>query len=226
LIGLVILSTGLGLGGSISGWRSALAALGQAELNLHINRIALAGREWQIGNAAKANEILDQAPPDLRGWEWAYTKRLCHVDLLRLRSEAITDVALSPDESRIALVRRKYDGPPGENSFVVAIHDTTSGRETLTLPRFPALVVGVRFRADGHGLLTLTGNVSDELARGTSRTRDGSEPVKATGGVLTDHRLHSSFGMWPPAAKRCRYGPVVSGLVQPRYPTMSPGWPS
>jgi WD40 repeat protein len=200
LIGLVILSTGLGLGGSISGWRSALAALGQAELNLHINRIALAGREWQIGNAARANEILDQAPPDLRGWEWAYTKRLCQVDLLRLRSEAITDVALSPDGSRIALVRRRYDGPPGEYSFVVAIHDATSGRETLTLPHFPALVVGVRFTADGHGLLTLTGSVADDIARRTSRARDGSEPVKATGGGA--YRPPPALQLWDVATGR------------------------
>jgi spectinomycin phosphotransferase len=30
---------------------------------------------------ARADEVLDDCPPALRGWEWHYLKRLCHADL-------------------------------------------------------------------------------------------------------------------------------------------------
>jgi WD40 repeat protein len=131
LLALVGLSTALGLGGSISGWFRASSALAEAELNLHINRIALAGREWEAGNAPNANTILDECQPDQRAWEWHYTKRLCNVELLRLPllpSWWLRDFALSPNGTPIATYSKR------PNSFVLDIRDTVTGEEIRTFP--------------------------------------------------------------------------------------------
>ncbi|HKI20127.1 MAG TPA: hypothetical protein VKA15_19715, partial [Isosphaeraceae bacterium] len=129
LLALVILSTALGLGGSISGWLRASRALAAAELNLHIDRIALAGREWEAGNAPNANTILDECQPVQRAWEWHYTKRLCNVELLRFPVEGLLDVALSPDATRIAT-----HSNPFPYSFIVDVRDTVTGEEIRTFP--------------------------------------------------------------------------------------------
>src|SRR5207245_3268213 len=44
--------------------------------NLYYHRIALAEREWSANNLSRVEQLLDACPPDLRGWEWHYLKRL------------------------------------------------------------------------------------------------------------------------------------------------------
>ena len=42
----------------------------------YFQRIALAEREWAANNLSRMEELLDECPADLRGWEWHYLKRL------------------------------------------------------------------------------------------------------------------------------------------------------
>ena len=45
------------------------------ERTAYIQRIALAGRELAAGNVGRAEELLDDCPEHLRGWEWHFLKR-------------------------------------------------------------------------------------------------------------------------------------------------------
>jgi WD40 repeat protein len=68
------------------------------QLSLH-----LAGREWRDGSAARAEELLDGGPADLRGWEWHYLKRWCNPDSVRLaRKLDARTLAYSPDGRYLA----------------------------------------------------------------------------------------------------------------------------
>src|SRR5262249_30234494 len=47
----------------------------------YISRVNLAISECLGNNVARALELLDGCPKDLRGWEWDYAWRQCHLDL-------------------------------------------------------------------------------------------------------------------------------------------------
>src|SRR5262249_50294692 len=51
---------------------------------IYIYRINLAHREVLANNVALADALLDDCEPARRGWEWAYTKRLCHLEATTL----------------------------------------------------------------------------------------------------------------------------------------------
>jgi WD40 repeat protein/serine/threonine protein kinase/Flp pilus assembly protein TadD len=73
-------------------------ALGQAKTNaetadqraedlarrLYIDQMDLAYREVLADNVARADALLADCEPSRRGWEWAFTRRLCHLEALTL----------------------------------------------------------------------------------------------------------------------------------------------
>jgi eukaryotic-like serine/threonine-protein kinase len=66
-------------------------------------RIALAEREWGANNLGRMEQLLDECPEDLRGWEWRYLKRLRYGALPPLRHESgVYSVAFSPDGKLLA----------------------------------------------------------------------------------------------------------------------------
>ena len=52
----------------------------------YFQRISLADRYVAAGNRARAFRVLDECPPELRGWEWDHLRRLCRDERLTLRS--------------------------------------------------------------------------------------------------------------------------------------------
>jgi WD40 repeat protein len=54
---------------------------------LYINRVNLAYRECLANNIVAAERLLDECPVSRRGWEWDYTRRLCHLESLTIRNE-------------------------------------------------------------------------------------------------------------------------------------------
>jgi hypothetical protein len=80
------------------------AALNEAEFQRYFHHIARAAASWRERNMAGVEKLLDDCPPDRRGWEWHYLKRLCHADLLTLRghTKAVNGVTYSPDGTRLA----------------------------------------------------------------------------------------------------------------------------
>jgi serine/threonine protein kinase len=82
LLALVVVLTALGFGGISWKWleaedqkRRTQAALAKEETTLYFNRIALADLSLSAGNVGRAEELLDECPEHLRGWEWHYLKR-------------------------------------------------------------------------------------------------------------------------------------------------------
>ena len=58
----------------------------KAELSQYCSRITLADQKLNSGEVAESDKTLDACPEYFRGWEWHYLKRLCHLDLVTLRS--------------------------------------------------------------------------------------------------------------------------------------------
>ncbi|HEY1376245.1 MAG TPA: serine/threonine-protein kinase [Gemmataceae bacterium] len=71
---------------------------------LYFRRIALAEREIEAGNIGRAEELLEECPAALRGWEWHYLKRRGREEPLTFRADGafIPYVALSPDGKTVA----------------------------------------------------------------------------------------------------------------------------
>jgi WD40 repeat protein/predicted Ser/Thr protein kinase len=74
-----------GLAGVTSQWLRAEAKAQQLETSLYYNHIALADREIADHNLGRAQELLDECPEPLRGWEWHYLKRRQQAPPIKLR---------------------------------------------------------------------------------------------------------------------------------------------
>jgi hypothetical protein len=103
---LVLLVAGLSVGGVLV-WRAkgaAEAALAEEKQSAYFQRIALAERELAANNLARAEELLDQCPPELRRWEWHYLNRSRGRPprVMRHRHAVSGRAALSPDGKRLA----------------------------------------------------------------------------------------------------------------------------
>ncbi|AWM35932.1 Serine/threonine-protein kinase PrkC [Gemmata obscuriglobus] len=138
----------------------------RAELHLYSSRIALAEREWEANNVARAEHLLDQcAPrpdqPDRRGWEWYYLKRLCHSEVVTLRAhrQPVCGLAFSRDGRFLAssagergYLGRKPDRNPGE----LAVWDGNTFRKIVDIAGHDGRADGVTFDPTGTRLVTLS----------------------------------------------------------------------
>jgi WD40 repeat protein/tRNA A-37 threonylcarbamoyl transferase component Bud32 len=72
----------------------------ELEWNLYLQRVARAQQELLAGNTGRAEELLEDCPDYLRGWEWHYLKRSRPGNPLLLRGNFAA--AFSPDHSFLA----------------------------------------------------------------------------------------------------------------------------
>jgi WD40 repeat protein len=56
----------------------------QTEGLLHANRISLAHQYWKSDDLDRTLALLNEVPPDRRGWEWAYLQRITHGEKVQL----------------------------------------------------------------------------------------------------------------------------------------------
>jgi dipeptidyl aminopeptidase/acylaminoacyl peptidase len=142
---VAVVLTAAGSGGLI--WRANQnlhQALESERRGAYFQRIALAEREWEGNNLGRMEQLLDDCPEDLRGWEWRYLKRLRYGDHLLLRHEsAIYSVAFSPDGQYLATATK--DG-------VVRLWRATTGRELQKWQAHENSAASVRFSADSRFL--------------------------------------------------------------------------
>ncbi len=108
--------------------------------------VALAHTYWAAGQVGRAEQLLDDCPPDFRCWEWRYLKRLCHADRMPLHGgTAAFSVAYSPDGRRLA----------SGHFETVILWDTVTGRQLFTIRAHTHPVTGVAFSPDGASLASV-----------------------------------------------------------------------
>jgi WD40 repeat protein/serine/threonine protein kinase len=114
------------------------------ERQLYINRVNRAYGEWRENNITLAEALLEECPSGLRGWEWSYCRRLCHLDRLTLRGhgQPIHSLAFSPDGRWIITAAHELgqdESAPGE----WVLWDTATGRAIESRPTRGSWVVAV-----------------------------------------------------------------------------------
>jgi WD40 repeat protein/serine/threonine protein kinase/tetratricopeptide (TPR) repeat protein len=126
----------------------------------YINRVNLAYRECQANNVAQALELLDGCPEDLRGWEWSYVSRQCHLDLHTFHEPgpSVNAVAFSPDGRYLASGSGDYHNAgtyfAGGESGDLVVRDVETGREVFAHRGLPGSIRAVAFSSDGRWVAT------------------------------------------------------------------------
>jgi eukaryotic-like serine/threonine-protein kinase len=108
--------------------------------------VQLADRELAAENIGRAEELLDECPAALRGWEWHYLKRRHYREPVTFRGHGdwVSGVAFSPDGSR-AVSGSDISTIIGD----VKVWDTATGKTIRTLIGHIAPVAGVDYSNDG-----------------------------------------------------------------------------
>jgi WD40 repeat protein/tRNA A-37 threonylcarbamoyl transferase component Bud32 len=141
-LALVLLASAA-LGTVLWQWRQSQADLARLETNLlYDTRMVSAERYLAANSQARAEEILDQCEPDLRGWEWFYLKRLCQGEIVAVgqHTAPVNSVAFSADGEVLA---------SGSEDGTVTFWNTATGTARLTLSRENSSVRSVTFGGRG-----------------------------------------------------------------------------
>jgi WD40 repeat protein/serine/threonine protein kinase len=106
--------------------------------------IALVERERSTGNVRRAEQLLEQCPVALRGWEWDYLRRQRYGNPRPLdQGSHLYGLAVSPDGRRLA---------GGGSDGQVKLWDVATGKELRTLRGHTDQVRGLAFSPDGSRL--------------------------------------------------------------------------
>jgi eukaryotic-like serine/threonine-protein kinase len=154
--------------------REAEAKADALDHSLYYHRIALAEQRLAANQLGPVEELLDDCPPRLRGWEWHYLRRWYHAEPytdLAGTDQVNAAVAFSPDGKSIAV--GGGDSPRG----TLRLWDAVTLRKVRTLNGHSDRVQAVAFSPDGRRL--------------ASGSRDGTVRVwgPATGQELQVYRV-------------------------------------
>lgn len=112
----------------------------------YAHAVDLAYREYEANNIARARELLEGCPEELRRWEWHYVHRLCHADLLTFRGHTaeLNSVAFSSDGKRVLTASADQ---------TARVWDARTGAELLTIKCQGGSVLSASFSTNGKRVL-------------------------------------------------------------------------
>jgi eukaryotic-like serine/threonine-protein kinase len=126
----------------------------EIEWSFYLHRIARAQQELLAENTGRAEELLDECPALLRGWEWHYLKRSRPGNPLSLKGNL--SAALSPDGRYLALENENVD-----------IVDAATGRRVRTLRGVTSFIEswGMAFYPKAGETILAAGDFRDKVVR-------------------------------------------------------------
>jgi Tol biopolymer transport system component len=127
--------------------RTADARAEELKYRLGVSDMVLASAAYENRDVALAAERLDNVPPEQRGWEWRYLKRLTHGGLFTLygHSGGVLSAAFSPDGTRIIT---------GSSDQTAKMWDARTGTPLLELKGDTGGVPTAAFSPDGSRIVT------------------------------------------------------------------------
>jgi WD40 repeat protein/serine/threonine protein kinase len=166
-------------------------ALERERQTSYYQRIALAEREWSANSLGRVEELLEACPPDLRGWEWHYLKRLRLQSIPEMRHDAaVFSAVFSPDDRWIA---------SGDLNGRVTVWDATTGRVQHGYPAHERHVRCVAFSPDGQLLATASWDRTVKVWNfDPERAGGGNTPLL----MLTGHQAPVSSVAFSPDSQR------------------------
>jgi WD40 repeat protein/tRNA A-37 threonylcarbamoyl transferase component Bud32 len=143
---------------------TAVAKAAELESSLYVDRVNRAYREWEANNVGLAEQLLDDCPSALRGWEWRFVKHLCHLERLTFRGHtaAVLSLALSPDGSMVASGAGSFDHPGSDDEAELILWNAANGEVVRRLTGLKGAVRGLAFSLDGKTLASANEFVSPE----------------------------------------------------------------
>jgi len=198
LVLLILMVVGLGGPGITILWLQADSARHQAEAErektealLYASRINLADHAYQAYDLPATIELLEKCRPrpgrpDLRGWEWNYLNRLCHVDLFPGMSHAegrdswnwVHALAFRPDGRQLVSAGGWPEGNIGSRIWPALkdpgdckVWNVPSGQCLATLRGHAGAVWAVAASADGKSLASGSADGSVCLWEGDGHVR-------------------------------------------------------
>jgi WD40 repeat protein/tRNA A-37 threonylcarbamoyl transferase component Bud32 len=177
----LVLSAGLVV--STAFWRISDANAKTLAWRLYVNRVNRAYLEAMDNNVRSAEGLLAACPADLRGWEWRFVNRLCHLQLGTLAQPSqIHALAFSADGRTIASCGGYWPDRAHAGTGELIVRDLETGRECFAHHGLANVVQGVAFHPGGRTLATAGG-------RGKPSAEGELALWDATTGQLVERRV-------------------------------------